>query len=72
MKIIQQQKILALLRSKEGEWVSLPEILALGVAQYNARIHELRGQGYEITNRTRVEDGIKKSWYRLDKSPVVV
>jgi hypothetical protein len=70
MKTIQRNKILSLLQSKPE--VSLPEILSLGIAQYNARIHELRGQGYEITNRTRVEGGIKKSWYRLDKSPVVV
>ena len=63
MKTIQRNKILSLLQSKPE--VSLPEILSLGIAQYNARIHELRGQGYEITNRTENVDGTKHSYYHL-------
>jgi len=47
----QQEKILRLLQSRPNEWVSLPEILSLGVAQYNARIYDLRRMGYLIENK---------------------
>ena len=65
MKQTQHEKILSLLKSKHE--VSLPEILALGIAQYNARIKELREQGYEIINRTKRVDGVKHSWFRLQE-----
>ncbi|MCI0402673.1 MAG: hypothetical protein L0212_04025 [Acidobacteria bacterium] len=49
----QQRRLLALLDSAEGGWVPLPRILALTpkIAQYNARIHELRAKGFPIENR---------------------
>ena len=42
----QSERILALLKSKE--WVGLPEILDLRIANYRARISELRNEGYDI------------------------
>lgn len=54
-----------MLRSAHGAWVPLPEILALGIAQYNARIWELRKRGLNIENRTEIVDGVRHSWFRL-------
>ncbi len=61
---IQSEVILALLRSA-GSWVPLPEILALGIAQYNARIWDCRKRGLNIENRTETIDGVRYSWFRL-------
>ncbi len=60
----QQCRILELLR-EDGGWVPLPRILALGVAQYSARIYELRRQGHEIQNRVEWVGGKRHSWFRL-------
>lgn len=49
--------------------VPLPEILALGIAQYNARIFELRRLGFRIKNRTKEINGVKHSWFRLVHGP---
>jgi hypothetical protein len=67
---IQSEKILGLLRSAHGAWVPLPEILALSIAQYSARIFELRRRGFNIQNRTETVDGVRRSWFRLaDSAP---
>lgn len=59
----QRDRVLALLKS--GREVALPELLRLGVAQYNARILELRRMGYQIENRTERVAGETHSWFRL-------
>lgn len=47
----QAGRILQLLESAKGAKVHLPEILALHIAQYGARIHELRHKyGFRIEN----------------------
>lgn len=63
----QQARVLRLLIEAHGEWVSLPEILALGIAQYNARIFELRRLGFLVENRTETDTrmGARHSWFRL-------
>lgn len=63
----QRTRILHVLVDAGGEWVPLPSILALGVAQYNARIFELRRLGFKIENRseTDIETGARHSWFRL-------
>lgn len=62
----QRQKILDLLIAARGAWVSLPDILSLGVAQYNARVYELRRLGFRIENKTeRDAAGQVHSWFRL-------
>lgn len=60
-----REKIRRLLERSRGSWISLREILRLGVAQYNARILELRKEGLAIENKTEWLNGKKISWFRL-------
>lgn len=62
---IQSERILTLLRTASGCWVPLPQILELGVAQYSARIYELRRQGHVIENRIDRTGDVCRSWFRL-------
>lgn len=57
----QRDRLLALLESRLREWVPLPRILDLGIAQYNARIYELRRLGHRIENKQEGD----RSWFRL-------
>jgi hypothetical protein len=66
----QRDKLRALLFARIGQWVPLPDVQALGIAQHGVRITELREelepQGYRIDNRLENgSDGIKRSWYCL-------
>jgi hypothetical protein len=61
----QRAQVLHLLVEYDGGWVPLPAILHLGIAQYNARIFELRKDGHTIENKTETLDGTRHSWYRL-------
>ena len=62
----QRKEILDLLQSRKNEWVTLPEILKLGIAQYNARVYELRHEGYKIENKTiEVTKGERHTAFRL-------
>ena len=67
----QRARMLGRFIEAKGGWVALPEILALGIAQYNARIFELRALGFNIENRseTDAETGARHSWFRLLNSP---
>jgi hypothetical protein len=65
----QRARILRLLIDAHGAWVPLPQILALGIAQYNARLWELRRLGFVIENKSESVDGARHSWYRLVSSP---
>ncbi len=58
-------RVLELLEEHANDWVPLPRILALGAAQYGARILELRRAGHRIENRTEHVDGQVHSWFRL-------
>jgi hypothetical protein len=66
-RITQADLILSLLRAARarGTPLSLPEILGLGVAQYSARLKELRDAGHVIQNRLKRIDGVTHSWYEL-------
>lgn len=59
-------KVLGLLERYRGEWVPLSAILRLGVAQYNARILDLRRAGFRIANKTEWLNGRKVSWFGLE------
>lgn len=59
------ERLLRLFREFEGDWIELPAILRLGVAQYNARIKQLRDEGFVIENRTEWRGRVKKSWFRF-------
>ena len=60
----QRDKILRLLQERAGQWVPVFEIAALA-CQYNARLKELREQGYQIENENRHVGGQVHSSYRL-------
>jgi hypothetical protein len=60
-----RERLLRLFEEFPGQWIELPAILALGVAQYNARIKQLRDEGYAIENRTEWRGHVKKSWFRF-------
>jgi hypothetical protein len=57
----QRDRLLALLKSRAPNRVPLPDILALGIAQYNARILELRRLGHRIESEQEGDH----SWFRL-------
>ncbi len=65
----QRAAVLRLLIDAHGSWVPLPQILALGIAQYNARILELRRLGFVIENKTERVNDARHSWFRLVNSP---
>ena len=62
-------KLLELFQEFEGHWIELPAILKLGVAQYNARIKQLRDEGYVIENKVEWQGRVKKSWFRFRGKP---
>jgi len=59
----QEERLLELFRSRPNEWIPLPAILRLGIAQYNARVRELREAGHTIRNKTEWRDGVRNSWF---------
>ncbi len=69
-RLTQGEAILRVLSNHEGEWVPLYDIIgALGdgriIGQYNARILELREEGYVIINKKDHVNGRVLSWYKL-------
>ena len=69
-KITQRDKIRMLFQSHPNEWVSLQEIIYLGIAMYPPRIKELRDEEkMKIENKTQLIDGVKHSWYRYTPQP---
>lgn len=61
----QRAQLLRFLEQNAGQWVPLPRVLELGIAQYNARIFELRRMGHQIENRVEHCNGVVHSWFRL-------
>ena len=65
----QRERLLRLLEEHAGHWVELPRILELRIAQYSARILELRRElepkGYRIESRVVHSNGRVRSWFRL-------
>lgn len=59
----QRERIMDLLLSKPS--VPLPEILDLRIANYRARISELRELGHDIRCETQWLDGMRRSRYLL-------
>ncbi len=66
MKRAQRERLKDLFEFNKGRWIPLPQILAMGLAQYGTRILELRREGMNIENKTKMENGIKKSWFRYN------
>jgi len=65
----QRGRLLALLIRACGGEVSLPEILALGIAQFGSRILELRAMGFRIVNRQESRGEQRLSFYKLESGP---
>jgi len=66
----QTERLRRFFEARAGQWVGLPDILALGMAQYNARIYEIRldeeREGFKLENRFEdAPDGTRHSWYRF-------
>lgn len=57
----QRDRLLAVFEKHVNDWVPLPRILDLGIAQYNARIYELRRLGHRIESKQEGD----RSWFRL-------
>lgn len=49
-------------------WVPLPAILNLRIANYRARISELRKQGQVVELKDEWINGQRKTWYRLARN----
>ena len=65
----QEQKILSLLKTANWNWVALPKIIKLWIAQYNARIWWLRKKWFLIENKIKVvkekNENKKHTFFRL-------
>lgn len=65
----QEQKILDLLKENLGNWVALPNIIRLWIAQYNARIWSLRKKWNYIENKIETarvgNESRKYTFFRL-------
>ena len=59
----QKERLKAVFELNKNKWIPLPEILRLGIAQYNARIHELRRDGMHIANKIESANGQKHTWF---------
>lgn len=60
----QRDRLLAFFEANLGKPIPLPEILSLGIAQYGARILELRRENYDIRSETvDVVDGRKHTTF---------
>lgn len=65
----QTERLKELFESRPNQRISLPEILSMGIAQYNARIYELRHEGMCIINEGKRVDGIHQTWFIYKKFP---
>ena len=64
MKTSQKNRLRALFKSRPNQDIPLPEILRMGLAQYNTRVLELRREGMNIENRIQPRDGVRHSFFR--------
>jgi len=72
-RVTQADVLLAMLRQRrqQGKALELPEILAAGIAQFTARIYELRRRGFVIENELEHVNGQVHSRYWLRYDPEV-
>ena len=73
MSQTQKEKLGEFFKSRPKTWIPLPAILSLGIAQYNARIHELRIEdGMNIENRVVIVGGERHSSFMYIPNPIIV
>jgi hypothetical protein len=67
----QADVIVELLREQraQGKPLELPEIMAAGIAQHGARLHEIRSHGFVVVNETDRDGGVVRSRYYLTFDP---
>lgn len=68
MKLSQRVKILDKLDRANGDWVSMLDLTFDGrsfIANFSARISELRKLGHNIKCRIEMVDGQKQTYYKL-------
>jgi hypothetical protein len=62
-RLTQRDKVRQLLEERAGQWVPCYLLAAISL-QYNARVFELRAEGFEILNSTQKRtDGTVYSWF---------
>lgn len=67
----QCDRILALLKSRAGKWISMPELAAAGnpdglFCMVHSRISDLRKLGHRIDHQNECSQRIIKSFYKLN------
>jgi hypothetical protein len=60
----QHLKLMALFRSRPGEWIALPEVLSLFISQYGRVVKELREAGEQIENKSEWVNGQRHTAFR--------
>jgi len=66
----QRQRLKTMFESCANQWIPLYRILDMHIAQYGARVKELRDSGMTIENRTEWVNGVQHSWFRYVKQEV--
>ena len=66
-RIRQIDELRLFFKERPNEWIPLNEIIRLGLAQYNARIFELRGEGMKIEQKSEMSSGRRYSYYKYVK-----
>jgi Helix-turn-helix domain len=62
----QCDRILSLLHAHAGQWVTIPMMMELHIADYRRRIFELRQEGWLIETMPQTYEGtVRHSGYRL-------
>ena len=70
MSQTQAGRLKSMFAARPKEWIPLPEILKMGIAQYNARIFDLRKARMIIINKTKTIDGEVHSWFMYEPNEV--
>ncbi len=63
-KMSQRSSMKQIFLDNPNIWIPLPRILNLHIAQFGARILELRREGMNIENKIQVIHGQRCSWYK--------
>lgn len=66
-RIRQIDELRLFFKERPNEWIPLNVIMRLGIAQYNARIYELRAEGMKIEQKSEMVEGRRHSYYRYVK-----
>ncbi len=69
--ICQRERLKNLFESHPDEWIPLPVILEMHIAQYGTRIKELRDSGMMIENMWKSVNGERHSWFRYVTAPTL-